>query len=225
MICPNCGKKSEVDMLCKECFLRKKLRLELPNSLGFEYCTRCSSAKMSGKWVEFDQIEDAVAELVTKNAKGNLEEIEEKLGEVLALDLDVIYVGGQEYSATISLEYGNFLLERKTKVIVKKVSCPSCSKKSGGYFEAVLQIRGDFDPQIVEKIEKRIEKSKDQNAFITKITRVRGGIDIYIGSKKVAEKIARSFRTEAEIKKSSQLISVNRQTSKALSRFYYGLRF
>lgn len=225
MICPNCGKKSEVGMLCKECFLAEKLRLELPRSIELKHCNKCASAYVSGKWHNYEQIEDAIAELVAKSVKGNLEEIERESGDVLVLDLDVIMASKEGYSAVVSIKHGKFFLEKKTEVAIKKATCPPCSRLFGGYFEAVLQIRGNFDPKIVEKIEKTVQGFRDTNAFITKILRVRGGVDIYLGSKKSAEKIVRSFKGKAEIKKSSQLISLDRQTSKGISRFYYRLRF
>jgi len=212
-------------MLCKECFLREKLRLSLPPSIELMYCNMCESACIGGKWHNYDQIEDAVAELVAKSIKGNLEEIERETGDVVVLDLDVMRSGRGEYYAEVSIKHGKFFLERKSLVVIKRTTCPPCSKLHGGYFEAVLQIRGNFDPKIVEKIEKTVQGYKDKNSFVTKILRVRGGVDIYLGSKKTAEKIVKSFKGTADIKKSSQLISLDRQTSKSVSRFYYRLRF
>ena len=212
-------------MLCRECFLAKELNIELPGSIDLDYCTKCSSVFLRGSWQHFDRLAVAITEVVTKNIKGNLKDIERRLGEPIKTSFDIKASGKHEYSVTVSFRYGNFSLHKRTRVNLRKTTCPKCSRLSASYYEAILQIRGNFDPKVVGRIEKAVEGYGDEYAFVTRVAQVRGGVDIYLGSKKVAEKIAKSFKGKAEIKKSSRLVSVDRQTSKATSRFSYLLRF
>ncbi len=108
----------------------------------------------------------------------------------------------------------------------KERICDSCSKMLGGYYEAIVQFRGsaEFVEDMKERMIKEIEKSKEKNAFISSIEKVRGGLDLKIGSNTLAKKFVRKVKKnkKVEIKYSKKLKT--KKNGKEIYRFTYLLR-
>lgn len=76
-----------------------------------------------------------------------------------------------------------------TIVRVKNTVCRICSRRTGNYYESILQIRGSGktpDPELMDEALARTERlvdaaaQTDANAFITKMEMVPGGVDVYM---------------------------------------------
>lgn len=219
MVCPLCGKKSEVGMFCSDCYLKKNLKMELPSLIEVPYCKRCMSYLMGGKWSKVSDEDDIAAKAAERLLKTNMPGFEKS---------DLIKINAEkemkEYKVTATVIAGDSEIKARSIVRLKKVTCPDCSRMAGGYYEAVLQLRGDIEKKTLEKIVGDLKKHKDTHAFISGIKEVMGGYDVYVGSKKSAEKIVSSFRGKAEVKKSFQQLSFDKQSSKGKHRFYYLIR-
>lgn len=224
MVCPKCGKDSEIDVFCRRCFLERNLKIELPTLIEIPHCTRCGTYTLGGKELEFSSEEDAITEAVQRSLKGNFGEIEGGIGEGLERDLDIEPLERRDFEVVLTMRLGEFSRRKRTVARIKDITCSSCGKKSGGYWEALLQLRGNVDEKTFKGVIKDIESSSDENSFVSRVDRLKKGYDVYVGSKKTAEKIVKNFRGRAEIKKSSHLVSVDRQTSKSTSRFTYLVR-
>ncbi len=97
-----------------------------------------------------------------------------------------------------------------TEVRLSLAQCPFCSKRSGNYFEAILQIRGleGLSEDEIEKLLNHINDStekihlKDPNVFISRFEKVRGGYDFYMGensfTKQMAQKLHDTYGGEAK---------------------------
>jgi nonsense-mediated mRNA decay protein 3 len=219
MVCPLCGKKSEVGMFCTECYLKKNLEVELPGKIELQYCSRCDAYLLGGKWIRDIEEEDAILKAVQNALKTNIKRLE-KTGAI-TFDLDRRADG---YIARVEIVLGKGKKVKESKVTIRKTVCPECSRRAGGYFEAVLQFRGAVGKKKIEEVANSIEKHKDKFSFVSGIKRVTGGYDIYVGSKKSAEKIVKQFRGEADIKKSFKHAGYDHQKGKPRSRFYYLIR-
>jgi len=219
MVCPLCGRKSEVGLFCSACYLKKNLKIEVPNVIEISHCKACDTYLLQGRWVKGLSEEDAIERAMSLAIKSNINKLD-KTG-VLKIELSG---GDKERTATIKIIYGESEIEKKTIVRVKDTSCPNCSRMAGGYYEAVLQMRGGVGKSTVDKIINKVEQHKDKLSFVSEIRKVPGGYDIYLGSKKSAEKIVKEFRGKGEIKKSFEQVSIDRQTSKKKYRFYYLIR-
>ena len=218
MICPLCGKKSEVGMFCTECYLKKNLEITMPSKIELEYCNRCDSYLLGGKWVKIEE-EDAVLNAAQNALDTNIKGLE-KTGTIkfeTEKKPDGHYVN-------VEIIFGDSKKEKESKVIVRRNVCPECSRMAGGYFEAVLQFRGAIGKKAIDDIVQSIEKFKDRYSFVSGVKKVAGGYDIYVGSKKSAEKIVKQFRGKAEIKKSFKQAGYDHQGGKPRSRFYYLIR-
>ncbi|MBR9679695.1 MAG: hypothetical protein GOU99_01440 [Candidatus Altiarchaeota archaeon] len=101
--------------------------------------------------------------------------------------------------------------------------CPDC-QRHGEAFVATLQVRGRFDRALVESIindelNKSIERGENENVYLK-------SEDYRFTSKSLASKVAkRLVGIGAEIKKSSKLISFDRQKSIPLHRLTLAVKF
>ncbi|MFQ5800711.1 MAG: NMD3-related protein, partial [Candidatus Hydrothermarchaeales archaeon] len=85
-----------------------------------------------------------------------------------------------------------------------------CSKRAGGYFEAVVQLRTRALEGMLKEAYTILNTlyKKDKKAFIAGVSHVKGGVDIKLGSTKAAKALAAHFKThhKAEIKESATLV-------------------
>lgn len=118
--------------------------------------------------------------------------------------------------------------EAKVEFILQK--CRECTKISGGYYEAIIQIRGAEGSEREKSARKNILEMlssfypEDRSAFLAREEKVKGGIDIYLGSAKAGKKIARYFKGKynAETKSSPKLYG--RKGGKNLYRITFLIR-
>jgi nonsense-mediated mRNA decay protein 3 len=91
-----------------------------------------------------------------------------------------------------------------TEVRITLTQCPFCSRQSGSYFEAIIQIRGleGLTDEEIENLLDRIRDStskmslKDPNVFITREEKVRGGYDFYMGENSFSKQLSMKLHDE-----------------------------
>lgn len=157
-----------------------------------EFCEKCSSDKLKEKLpLEVEVFRCRICGKI-RTKEGELEEdkkslllvIQQRLvkfkvhlisyGEGKAL-IDVVDQKGAQPLAT----------EKEVEIKYRKMTCESCYKKQGGYYEAVLQLRGDYE-RIARFMEKFERYNESRNQFIAKTEKVDNGYDVYVSSKAVA---------------------------------------
>jgi len=220
MVCPICRGKSEVGVFCGDCYLKQNLKVEVPSVIEVQWCKRCSSFLLGGRWVRGINEEEAMLRVAEDSIKTNMKRLERS--GVIRLEVEKNEI---EYRLTVVITIGNEEKRKHGIIRLRNIVCPHCSRAAGGYFEAILQLRGNVDEKELEKIASMIEGHKDRYSFIGDIKRMHGGYDLYIGSKKSAEKIVKEFRGKAETKKSRQLVGYDERAGKPQYRFAYLLRF
>ena len=201
MFCVECGKEGETyDGLCAECHLKRRRFVSLPEVLDVQVCGECFAVRIGKKWMDALSIEKAI--------QMGLEDVLVKgksVGEA-RLKVELTERDARNYLAEADVEFeaGNFSASKSFKVNVrlKKDTCQRCGKKSGHYYEAVIQLRGppeDYGPSrleaareiIVSKVEKLGGQSR--SIFISKEERTHGGYDFYLSSNTTAKAIARDL--------------------------------
>ncbi|MEM1513492.1 MAG: NMD3-related protein [Candidatus Thermoplasmatota archaeon] len=195
MFCVECGKEGKTyNGLCLDCYLKKEL-IRIPDEVKITFCKGCDAYKIKDKWLRGNFNED-LEDYIRKNIEANI------FFEIELEDNLVICRG--------FFEGKEILKEKEIKIKIKEGLCNQCSLFRGGYYEAVLQIRGadEKEKKIIDEFIKRNVETK--KTFISKKLRVRGGIDYYIGNKKVASNIAKELKEEfnAEYIFSSSLFGV-----------------
>ncbi len=215
MFCVECGKEGElVGALCLECHARKNVHASLPDHVNVILCAHCSSMLIDDRWVDVGSVKEA-AEAAVRHAVELPKGV--KLTE-LHLSMEELDERNMDAKAMIVLESAGKSFEREldTTVRLKRGSCTECSKMQGNYYEAIVQLRGDDrseDEGVMSTTEKRIRervasmRKKDRGAFISKVQKVKGGLDFYFSTTQVAKVIAREAQesTCAEYKESSSL--------------------
>lgn len=121
--------------------------------------------------------------------------------------------GGLILHATLEGSYhsSKFKKELSKKIKLQKTTCPTCSRKNSGYFEAVLQFRCEMPDLPVDESQ------------IAKIEKVRGGLDYYLLSNNYARGIASQLSKKGyEIKTSNQTFS--RRDGREVYRIFYSIK-
>lgn len=211
--CYICGKHVKADGLCELHFAKKNPLMKFPTKLYVEICGKCGSAKSGNRWVPFNlenflvgsaEVNGRVDEIKTQNKNGFLE---------------IVAKGVKPGSEEQTLE--NYFIT----LTINKCTCDVCGMIAGGYYQAILQIRGKNVSEALELVNAEIAKlsEKDRMAF-ARIQKAKGGVDLKVGSRAVAKKLASLLKKKykAEIKTSFQQIT--HKQGKAVNRSTYAVR-
>ena len=168
-VCPKCGatdkEKPFIGPFCVDCY---KPDLKPPTKLVIYVCPDCGRIRLKKKWIDYSI--EAIEDYIAKQTKGNFER--------LSLDIDrqtVRYVI-REGSSYIELDF-------PVKIVFKKALCDVCSRIHGGYYEAIVQIRGPESE--VGNVKSILTKLLKRKTFIVKEVVQKTGVDLYVGDKRV----------------------------------------
>lgn len=171
IICPKCGarssKKKFIDAFCEDCY-EFKFKLPKPSDVRMTICKRCDKVLFKGEWLKFNP--SKVAEAIQHKCRGAFENVEYDDSKGIL-------------RFCFKLDSGERCLERDFRPETNYGLCPDCSRMSGGYFEAIVQLRGDNPPrlkQFADSLEKRLK----EKTFVSKVDEKKEGLDLYIGSSK-----------------------------------------
>ncbi len=215
MFCVECGKEGDVvGPLCRECYAKKHITVSLPDHVDLILCAHCSSMHREGRWEDVESVKQA-AETAVEDALAVPKGVSVRDVRVRTEEKDERNLKAQ---ATVLLESQGVEAERELATIVrlKRGSCTECSKRMGSYYEAVLQVRGHgralADSDVAEVggfVSERLDSMRrdSRSVFLTKVERVRGGLDFYISTAHAARALARELQERrcAEYKESSSI--------------------
>lgn len=212
MFCVECGRKGKTYKgLCIDCYIKKHKFFDFPSEIKIEICKLCNSYKIGSKWKK-GEIHKEIEKYLIENLKAEIE------CEISFNENNILRIKGE-------FEGKDIEMEEKINLIEKYITCPKCSLKKGGYYEAIIQIRG-ANKVNMEKIDNLMRKRVEEgDSYIMKVEEVKGGRDYYIGNKKIAEKIAKEVKNDFSciMKSSKSLVGV--KDGKRVSRYTYSIRF
>jgi nonsense-mediated mRNA decay protein 3 len=206
LICPTCGatnkEKEFINFFCTDCYhIRHKVQVPytIPEEIVIKQCKHCGIYKIR-RW--YNTLRETMID-IPHMFKGSVSDV-----KVISLSERLAVV--------------EFVLEEEktTKEIparIHKTLCNNCIKIARGYFEAIVQIRGE--KEWVEMMKERYERALT-NTFITKVKEWRFGVDLYIGSTKSAVGALKALGLK--IKKSNRLHT--EKAGKKLYRMTYLIR-
>lgn len=170
-ICPKCGAKEGtkkfVGPFCIDCY---KFKIKIPDKIEIIRCRRCGRVKLMGKWSAYS--DEKIAEYVKGKFKGEFTSAEFFPSEKKAR------FGVDRDNTTIEME-------KDVNFAILTDMCPDCNKKAGGYFEAIIQLRGN-EQRIVKYARIFREMLEEAGTFISKVEEGKDGLDLYVGSTPVA---------------------------------------
>jgi nonsense-mediated mRNA decay protein 3 len=187
--CFVCGKKTEklIEGYCEDCYNNSFNLIQTPKEITILLCSKCKKIKQKNDWNDV-KIED----LVKNNIK------------VLGNNVKIEVIGNKIF-ASGSLKNSKKIKEEEIHEInikTVKVLCPECSRRLGGYYEAIMQLRGNIPEEVLNFIDKEI---KEKSFY--RIDHIKGGFNLYIGNKNIANQIADKIKRiyNLEVKKSFKL--------------------
>jgi NMD protein affecting ribosome stability and mRNA decay len=185
-ICPRCGAKEGTvaffGPFCENCF---EPPIRGPDRAVCTECKTCGKIKYGGLW----DTRGTAEKRIRKKFRGAFESVE--------LDLD---------TGTVTFVFADGgaikTVKRELGFEMNKGTCPDCSKKSGGYYEAIVQFRGAVPTQ--ERLARELSEFVEHaGSFISKTEFGKDGIDLHIGSCRPV--LAWAKRTGLEYKVSTKL--------------------
>ena len=218
MFCVECGSEEELfGSLCRKCLLSKDLIMP-PTHIALDMCHDCGKFLESGRWQEIYHVTLATSILDTEtkthaqveSISWDIPDFPPDKGEHREACRAVAIIGNQEFEQDFEVA-----------IRIRVQMCPSCSRQSSDYFEAIIQLRKDglavkdserelaIENQLILKYTDTLA-GNEANAFLSKWGAVQGGMDYYIGSIVLAKNIAAKMRDNygANIKESNTIVGM-----------------
>lgn len=184
LICPKCGRKSSdvafMEAFCAECY---PVNVKVPGKISITACKRCSRMLLGGEWVPYS--EKAIGRYVAERCRGGFSDADYDLQRQVAV-------------FTVRRGESEVKVERAVPVEVLWTTCRECSKVSGGYFEAIVQLRGD-EAKVAKYREKFIAALSKKTFIAKEKPEKAGGIDLYIGSSRAVFGLMQELGLDAKI--------------------------
>lgn len=204
MECPSCGREVEQleGGLCTRCVSEREAFLVVPDVLDVVRCAHCGRLDNEGTWVEAPkELRDAARHALQVRI-----EVEPPLVDA-ELQIAFDWEDGRNATARTALEgrYGEHRVERSglTRVRMKQGACPDCSRRFGGYFEAIIQLRSSEEGRTSASLVRMggwLDREMDRlggegrtGAYVSRAEKVRGGFDYYLGSQEIARIVGRGL--------------------------------
>ena len=232
MLCVECGREREIfrNGVCLECYLRHHSFSSGPTFIDIPICVHCGSMKYKNTWMS-DPFE-----LVLKRWVKHFFSIERDLKNV-SIEVNC-NLDKEEIPCEITIVgfIDGIEVREKHNVIVrlKRTVCDVCSKRFGGYHEAILQLRAsqrklsnqekeDLKTFIEEMVYSMQEKG-NRKLFIADVGEEHGGLDFYLSDKQAAHAIIKKAQEHfgGELKTSSKNIGM--KDGRKIYRMTYLLR-
>jgi len=238
MFCPECGNTDIplIEGICQDCFLKKLSLIEIPKNIEVTICAHCNAKFEEGKWKESEISEEEIIYRALERSIVINPQVEE---DNIDIELEIIQIRGTIAECTVEAKTEIFKTHIKqsfdTQVRLRKDVCPSCSKQQSGYYESVIQFRADNRELSSNEIKKTDEIvtqtlnnrfSKDKLSYLVQKSKLKEGIDYYIGSYKSGKKVVEAIQEVfgGIIKESPRLISQDKSTGKGLYRIWISIR-
>lgn len=236
--CYKCGateakKGPLIEGLCQECFVAENPLLRVPGEVNLRVCGRCGAYLLAHEWREVDgDFEELLLQAAKEVVFSKLRVMKitrTGLGYVTPNEAEEMEVKAEprfDSPNRISVEIfagGKFrpqakpLLQRaRVKVKLKRTTCDICSRISSGYYEAILQVRGEsgLPEKELIKVKHALERlvfsvrERDRSAFVAKVKQVHGGLDYFVSSLALARQMARLLKSKfgAKTQESAKLV-------------------
>ncbi len=198
--CIKCGKKGVEGLYCNEC----RETILKTGEIKLKFCVECKRVLYKNRWSN-----KKPEEIILKKIKKDNPGIE---ASIIMPELEYKPGLKKSYNIEVVIDKDIFLIPFKAEFSY----CDKCRKKTSQYYEGVLQLRTK-DKEIIKRVEKELKKA---DIHISKTEERKNGRDYYITDKKLLARISEKLYKiyGGKIKKSQNLFSRDRQTSKNIYR-------
>jgi nonsense-mediated mRNA decay protein 3 len=232
MFCVECGREIDIfrDGTCINCYIKNNSFTKGSEIIDIISCPHCNSFKFKNTWTN-DNFDDILKRIIKKTffISNELKDVDIIINECDKKEKKLCKITISGFLDTVKINEDHDVLIR-----IKKTVCDVCSRRYGGYHEAVLQIRANkrkLSKKEIQNIHYAVENlilglhDKGNRAlFLTDVGIEHGGIDFYLSDKGSAYTIIKKIQDKygGIIKKSSKNIGM--KDSKQIYRMTYLLR-
>jgi len=173
-ICASCGASDKpfVGAFCVGCYAAKnKLFNFKPPALAL--CVRCGRYRVGRDWKTLSQDELEALFEQKVSSKHELKNVKARLGNNIV-----------SFNILLDADGNEIALKDYFPIEIEKQLCEECSLKSGGYHEAIIQLRGS--EARIRSVAKTLVGMLERETFIAKEENKKEGLDLQVGSKKAA---------------------------------------
>lgn len=168
IICPKCGRSSDVvEFIEAFCIDDYPIDIRMPSRMDMPQCKRCLRILLKGDWIAYNQ--KKISDYILSKCKGTYDSAR------IDFTRDMVVFGIKRGS-------GEMNVERPVPYRILTGMCTQCNRISGGYFEAIVQLRGERKK--VEKNAALFFEELSDRTYISKTDEKDEGLDLYIGSSK-----------------------------------------
>ncbi len=178
IFCPTCNRSSKdirfIGEFCEACTLGKIFK-NLKDTAVISQCKRCLRIKTQKGHVPLDDesLIGVIRPQICQKCEMRLKSFDGKVAVV-------------EFAYPVGNEMVEF--EGRIKIKTEYQICLDDYRKSSGYFEGIIQLRGDRQ-KVVNMSEKITRFMEARGAFISKVEETEnGGVDLYLSNKELANK-------------------------------------
>lgn len=213
MKCIVCDRKEAVDHgLCPDC-LAKNIQITVNGSVDVTVCPKCNSFKIGNRWYRTgmnEHLAKKISDHVSVKDKSTDVHVLADSVELKRLDGRIEFTVTTGSEETVSHPR---LLSIPSKILLN--SCPTCNKMTGSYYEAIIQLRtlGMEYTSVIDDAMDQIDpflvnmESNANDSFLSKVVRLKEGLDLYLGKKNDALKISKFLHDNffSEVKTTKKL--------------------
>lgn len=232
MGCIECGAEQEFLMsLCKECFTKRYHFISIPEYVDVTLCYFCNARKGRKSWTDHANREEAITCAVEEALQAGKE------AKYIKADTKLEFLDPFNGSAQIGVDFkvdGKKLHEDASAAVRLSIGvCTNCSRRTGNYFEATLQVRSSGRPMLEserQEVTKTImdfieqEGAKDSSVFVTKMDELKTGLDFFLSSTAAAKVLQRRLSKTYGAPTTDAMKVVGRQEGKDVVRSTFLVR-
>ena len=173
--CPTCDRSSEtvrfLGEFCEVC-VADGIKKGMADSVKAERCKSCGRLRASWGYAQLD--------------KSSMEDvIRRSLGTKCGVHVDRFDSSGADVRFRCEVEGGTAVFGKRIRILVKDTMCTDCYRKTSGYYEAIVQLRGP-EGQVDRMMKRLFSFIEARGGFVSRVEELEEGYNIYVSDKKAA---------------------------------------
>jgi NMD protein affecting ribosome stability and mRNA decay len=209
--CPTCGRSSNgihfIGQFCRQCTIGKLRKHTDPNA-SVEICKFCWKIKNGLDYRHLNK--ESLGFAIRQSMK-------QKDCEIKVLSFD-----DEKSELMLTYNVNDEKVSFPMQIPVKRdyLMCPKCSRMKSGYYEALVQIRGDphSSKRTLDALERFIKR---REGFFSKVMEDENGYDVYISDKTATS----AFFLKHRLKPKRSYTLSGMKKGKKLYRNIYSIKF